>query len=82
MLKFIPLLLLLAACTNQPRSTEILKANGFNDIRFIGWGNYECYQSSFYATRFTARDPAGRRVIGTVCDDFWNSNPSITTHER
>ncbi len=61
------LALLLASCTNETRSRAALLDAGFTDIELTGWDVFACSEDDTFSTGFTAKNPQGRAVSGTVC---------------
>jgi hypothetical protein len=60
-------LLVLAGCTDEPRSRQALDVMGFTEIAFTGYGAFACSEDDHYATGFTAKNPLGKPVSGVVC---------------
>lgn len=70
MMKFAALLLAalaLAGCSDASTATRALQDAGYSDIQTTGYSFFSCGQDDTFATGFTATNPAGRRVSGTVC---------------
>jgi hypothetical protein len=65
--------LLLAACTDESGSRKALESSGFSEIRFTGYSPFSCSDSDTFSTGFTAKNPAGHAVKGTVCCGFLKS---------
>jgi hypothetical protein len=61
------LLLSLVACTSEDDAKRTLTSAGFKDIRTTGYSPFACAEDDFSATGFTATNPNGLRVSGTVC---------------
>ena len=59
--------LLLGACTDEKRSRDTLIKLGFTDINIGDWDAFVCGDDYTYATEFTAKNPQGMKVSGTVC---------------
>jgi hypothetical protein len=55
------------ACVDRDDTRTTLDAAGYTDITTGDYAWFECGRDDTYATRFTARNPAGKRVSGTVC---------------
>ncbi len=65
--------LMFVACTDDDRTISTLKASGFTGISVGGYGAFDCGKDDTYATKFTAMNPQGMVVSGTVCCGFWKS---------
>ncbi len=61
--------LLLVACSNEDRARRKLNDAGHTEVRILGMAWFRCGLGKD-ATRFEARDAAGRRVSGVVCSDW------------
>jgi len=61
------LLLVLCSCTNSGATVRALKNQGFTDIRPGGYAWFACSGDDTWQTKFTATNPRGERVSGTVC---------------
>lgn len=60
-------LLVVSSCTAPDKSREALIKAGFSEITLNGWAPLSCSEDDNYKTKFTATNPAGVRVDGTVC---------------
>jgi hypothetical protein len=54
-------------CTNATRTELTLRDAGYNEITITGWKPLTCSDSDQFATGFTATNPRGDKVSGTVC---------------
>ncbi|WNM70147.1 hypothetical protein [Myxococcus phage Mx1] len=54
-------------CTNPDRTRETLHRAGFTNVQTRGYDVWSCSDDDAYATKFTATNPAGQTVSGTVC---------------
>jgi len=63
----IALSFMLMGCTDEDSSTHALEAAGFTEIQFTGWSAFACGEGDTYHTGFSAVNPVGNRVNGTVC---------------
>ena len=54
-------------CTAPDRTYETLDKAGYKHIEVGGHSWFECGEDDTFATEFTAVNPSGRRVSGTVC---------------
>lgn len=79
MKKYLVLLaaLLLAACTNPTDATKALDDLGFTEIQIGGYAWFACSKDDFYHTSFTAKNPQGKIVTGTVCSGMWFKNSTV-----
>ena len=60
-------LALLAACTDVPNATRVLREAGYTDITTTGYRAWMCSKDDNYSTGFRATGPTGHRVSGAVC---------------
>ena len=58
---------LLSGCTDAPKATSVLTAQGYQNIRITGYNWMACSKGDFYHTGFSAKSPNGTQVNGTVC---------------
>lgn len=58
------------ACSSPNDATKALKAQGFTDIETHGRAFFACSEDDTFATKFTATNPKGERVAGTVCSGW------------
>lgn len=56
-----------AACTDEGKSREALDNLGFRDIQVGGYDAFTCGDDYTFSTHFTATNPNGKHVEGTVC---------------
>lgn len=61
------LTLALTGCSNSNDARHALKSAGYSEIQTHGWSPFACGDGDFFSTKFTAVNPAGVRVTGTVC---------------
>lgn len=57
--------------TSETKATEVLRKNGFTPVKVGGYGWFDCgvgEDSDVWRTRFTAQNPKGETVTGTVCE--------------
>lgn len=64
---FIALALSLTACSNSSDAVRALQGSGYTNIQPGGYDWFACSKDDFYHTKFTATNPAGQTVSGTVC---------------
>lgn len=67
----------LAGCTQADRATELLHQQGYTDVQITGYNGFACGRDDTYATGFTATNPAGNRVSGTVCAGLFFKGATI-----
>lgn len=58
------------ACSSPNDTNKALKAQGFTDIETHGRAFFSCSEDDTFATKFTATNPKGERVAGTVCSGW------------
>lgn len=64
--------ILTPGCTDATTATKALQAQGFTEVHIIGWGGpWECSDSDQFSTRFSAKNPQGQQVEGTVCSGWF-----------
>jgi hypothetical protein len=63
--------LALAACTDDEGARRSLESQGFTDVQIGGYDAWSCGNDDTTATKFTAKNQAGKRVSGTVCCGLW-----------
>jgi hypothetical protein len=61
------LLIVIAGCTAPDKATQLLKAQGYTDIKITGYNFLGCSEDDITHTGFTAKTPAGITINGTVC---------------
>lgn len=64
----------LAGCTNQSGAIEALNKAGFTNIEVGGYDLFACGEDDAFSTRFTATNPQGQRVSGTVCSGWFKGS--------
>lgn len=57
----------LTACTNPDKARNTLNSAGYTDIHTGGYDMFACGEGDVSATQFTAKNPKGQTVQGTVC---------------
>lgn len=68
---------LLMGCSNSNDANKALTAMGFTDIRTTGYKWFACSDDDWYHTGFTAKNPQGLQVSGTVCSGFFFKNSTV-----
>ncbi len=58
---------LMVSCTSEDGTRETLEKSGFSDIEVGGYAPFACAKGDAFQTKFTAKNPLGRRVEGVVC---------------
>ena len=53
--------------TIKNTANKTLESAGFTDVTITGWNPLACGEDDTYATGFTAINPQGKVVEGTVC---------------
>ena len=56
-----------SGCTDAPKATAVLTAQGYKNIQITGYNFFACSKDDFYHTGFTAISPNGQSVSGTAC---------------
>lgn len=57
----------LTGCTDEDGTRRALQQQGFYDIKTEGYAFFSCSNADSFATKFTAKNPAGQTVSGVVC---------------
>lgn len=60
-------LALMAGCTDEENTVRTLESAGFTHVKTTGYAFWECGKDDTFHTGFTATNPAGKEVSGTVC---------------
>jgi len=71
------MVLVLSGCTNKSDAERALKAQGFSDITVTGYSFFACSDDDFYHTGFSAINPKGEVVTGTVCSGLLFKNSTV-----
>lgn len=61
----------LTACSSANDANKALTAAGFTNIETHGYSFFGCGEDDTFKTKFTATNPAGKRVDGVVCSSFF-----------
>lgn len=61
------LALVLSGCSDDLSTQRVLRQAGFTDIHTMGYDFFACGDDDWYSTSFTAKNPQGDLVSGTVC---------------
>ncbi len=59
--------LLVGACIDPAGARKVLHSAGYTEIKAEGYSMFVCGQDDFFATKFTAKNPAGKYASGAVC---------------
>jgi len=80
-MKSIPLIVvvlaLLVGCTDEYNTVRTLESAGYTEVQTTGYIFLECGEGDTFHTGFTATNPKGRRVSGTVCCGLWAKGCTI-----
>ena len=57
----------LFGCTSPSRTVNTLQQAGYTEIQTTGYSFFSCGEDDAFSTGFTATNPRGDRVSGTVC---------------
>ena len=71
------MILLLSACTSEKDANRALNAAGYTEIQVGGYDFWACGEDDFFHTKFTAKNPAGKNMKGTVCSGLFFKNATI-----
>ena len=71
------MIIFMTGCTNSGDATKALTALSFADIKMTGYHWFACAEDDFYHTGFTAKNPQGRIVSGTVCSGILFKNSTV-----
>lgn len=67
-LLFIFIILIISSC-DKSGTKALLLNQGYTDVDTSGgYSWFACSKDDFFATEFTAKNPAGNIVSGTVCE--------------
>lgn len=69
--------LMLVGCSSSNDANRALTKAGYTEIQTHGWAPFACGEGDFFATKFTAVNPAGQRVDGVVCSGLLFKNATI-----
>ncbi|QRE00163.1 hypothetical protein [Burkholderia phage BCSR5] len=61
----------LTGCTDSSKAKQTLEAAGYTDIQITGYDVFACSKDDTFHTGFTARNPRGQFVEGTVCSAWF-----------
>jgi hypothetical protein len=64
-------------CTDEAATISTLQSAGYTEITPGGYAMWGCGEDDTYATKFTARNPAGTMVNGVVCCGGWGKGCTI-----
>ncbi len=67
----------LVACTDEDNTRRTLESAGYSDIHTTGYSWFECGKDDTFHTGFTAKNPVGKTVSGTVCCGMWTKGCTI-----
>jgi hypothetical protein len=67
---------LLVACDDPPTARRALEAQNLEPLQVGGYSWLMCGKGDQFATRFTARNLAGKVVTGAVCSG-WSKGATI-----
>jgi len=74
--------LLLFGCARGNDALRVLNEAGYTDISLTGYNALACSEDDYYHVGFTATNPQGEHVKGTVCSGFLFKNPSISSNAK
>lgn len=67
----------LCGCTQQDTARRILEDAGYTNVQLQGYAFLACSEDDTYHDAFTATNPNGRHVSGTVCAGMLFKNSTI-----
>lgn len=70
-------LLAVTGCTNSDDAKRTLESAGYSDIKTGGYDFFACGKDDTVATKFSARNPAGKMTTGTVCSGLLFKSSTI-----
>ncbi len=71
------LVLAVSPPTDTVHALRLLKAQGYTDIRFEGYGGFECGRGDVFSTPFRAKSITNADVAGTVCKGWLTKSSTI-----
>ncbi len=66
-----------SGCSSQSDANRALKAAGYTNVQIKGYDFFACGQDDFFHTKFTAKNPVGNQVSGTVCSGLLFKSATI-----
>jgi len=63
--------LAMGGCSDPKTARKALDSAGFTEIQTGGYDFFECGKDDSFATSFTAKNPNGKTVTGTVCSGWF-----------
>ena len=66
--------ILISGCTDPIDAKRVLLDAGYSDVKAAGYDIFACGEGDIYATKFTAKNPIGRPVSGTVCTGLFKGS--------
>ena len=70
----VTLCLFLQGCTQEEKTTQLLKQQGYKNIYITGYMAFNCGEDDWFSTGFTATAPNGERVSGVVCSGIFKGS--------
>jgi len=68
---------LASGCSSQSDANRALKGAGYTNIKTDGYDFFACGGDDFFHTKFTANNPVGNKVSGTVCSGLLFKSATI-----
>ncbi len=68
---------IMSGCTSKTDANRALDAAGYSDITIGGYSWFDCSKDDFYHTEFTAKNPSGKYISGTVCSGLLFKSATI-----
>lgn len=63
--------LVVSGCYSPSRTKDAVEAAGFKNVETHGPDFFTCSDDYEFATKFTATNGDGRKIIGVACCNFW-----------
>lgn len=70
-------IILIIGCSNSNDARNALSNAGMTHVIVTGYSPFACGDDDFYSTGFTAINPQGNQVSGTVCSGFLFKSSTI-----
>lgn len=64
-------------CTDEAATRRTLENEGYTDIQVTGYSWWERGEDDTFHTAFTAKNPRGNVVSGTVCCGAWTKGCTV-----
>lgn len=71
---FISLVILIAGlggCTDKEAGKQLLPDMGYTNIKYEGFGWFDCGEDDWFRSRYSAINPKGKRITLTICEGLF-----------